>query len=705
MIGTGDNRSYDDEMGYLLDIPNHPDIEPRNLSQIKQSPNYDPKTDVYQQQGQFDTPLNPEEQESYNKKYGPSDNRDYDMQGFHKYNPDFEAGPGQHYPDTFKKPNHPTFSDESIYHGGEYEGGRWNELEGGRYGFTPGRTNIKEHGEKSLQDYFKRNEPGNVLNPAPLTEPKDIHIVRHGETTENADNTVRGWEPVSLNDKGREEAEKAADELKSKGVDTIVSSDLQRAKETSEIIGKKLGIEPQYDPRLRTWNVGEHAGKPCKTSNPVLKKFVQDTPDKQVPGGESFNEFTDRSFAGIRDAILNNKDKQLAIVTHNRVEATLKGWEKTGQDNPDIDVNEAVKEETEPGTVRPFTMQPNSSIMKDDVNVYKNLNEAIQAYLMNRRSKEFERRFKGLSDFGRERRNTFEQRFQGQDKLPIEGIGFDPRKMPDWWTRQTGTTPFPEDLKNLPLTEQTGPLPDPGGAVSPRFTPVSSKNINPTMKAMRDALVEHIRGLGEKAVESLHDILLHPENLPSTGELAGTVFKGSAITDIVGKIQEGKSLKDIAKEMGVGLYQLKDMLGKKRILPKSGQDDVPDWFKEEMEQTLEKELKIQNPSQQQQGKPPSKPPIKWGPTEKQPLSPLEHSKLMQRKGLEEALKKNDPEQKAKIKWTELNPDVRDTKLREVLEKNPDLRQVPWGWTKEQVQKLSIDDYFKGLAEGFGEPPK
>ncbi len=376
-------------------------------------------------------------------------------------------------------------------------------------------ANLSSFRRDSTQEDIKKSpnyDPKTDIYQAnQLTEPKEIHIVRHGETTENADNTVRGWEPVSLNERGRQEAEKAADELKSKGIDTIVSSDLQRAKETSEIIGKKLGIEPQYDPRLRTWNVGEHAGKPCETSNLVLKKFVQDTPDKQVPGGESFNVFTDRSFAGIRDAILNNKDKKLAIVTHNRVEATLKGWEKTGQDNPDIDVNEAVKEETEPGVVRPFTMQPDSSIMKDDVNVYKNLNEAIQAYLMNKRSKEFEGRFKGLSDFGRERTDTFGQRFQGQDKLPIEGPSFDPRKMPDWWTRQTGTTPFPEDLKNLPLTEQTGPLPDPGGAA--KFTPVGGVKPYPSKgpTTQEDTVFSRFSEVvGEAVAEQLMAILKDP---------------------------------------------------------------------------------------------------------------------------------------------------------------------------------------------------
>src|SRR5258706_510722 len=216
------------------------------------------------------------------------------------------------------------------------------------------------------------------------------------------------------NENGRAEAEKVADKLKEAGVDTLVASPLERSKETAEIIGKKLGITPQYDSRLATWDVGEHEGKPCETSNPVLEDYAKNKQDEPVPGGESFNEFINRAFAGIRDAVLNNKDKNLAIITHNRVEATLRGWEKTGQDNPDIDYKEAVKEETEPGVVRKTTFEPDATIL------------------------------------------------------------------------------------------QPGPA-------------VKSKQINPTMKSMRDALFSHIMEMIERTKQGLSHILFHTATLLTTG--------------------------------------------------------------------------------------------------------------------------------------------------------------------------------------------
>ena len=64
---------------------------------------------------------------------------DYDLKGF------FLSGEWQnkdsrgHGTDKFKKPNHPTFSNESVYHGVDgFEGGVWGD---GTY--TPSKTNLK----------------------------------------------------------------------------------------------------------------------------------------------------------------------------------------------------------------------------------------------------------------------------------------------------------------------------------------------------------------------------------------------------------------------------------------------------------------------------------------------------------------------------------------------------------------------------------
>lgn len=70
-----------------------------------------------------------------------------------------------HFPDTYKKPNHPTFSNQSQYNGqdGMY-GGTWGK-EGEQHTFTPGPANTHWRPLSRLQEYFKNEEPEAILYP------------------------------------------------------------------------------------------------------------------------------------------------------------------------------------------------------------------------------------------------------------------------------------------------------------------------------------------------------------------------------------------------------------------------------------------------------------------------------------------------------------------------------------------------------------
>jgi hypothetical protein len=88
------------------------------------------------------------------------DQEDYDLEGYYnslKMNP-IE---GDHLPDTFKKPNHPTFSDQSKYSVPVIQqGGVWDE-EGI---FTPSEHNLKNMSSQQLQRYFNEVESPEALN-------------------------------------------------------------------------------------------------------------------------------------------------------------------------------------------------------------------------------------------------------------------------------------------------------------------------------------------------------------------------------------------------------------------------------------------------------------------------------------------------------------------------------------------------------------
>lgn len=69
-----------------------------------------------------------------------------------------------HFSDKYKKPNHITFSEESIYSNEKTKGGRWLNEDGKMY-FIPTDLNIKNAGgEDKLREYFKINEPNVTLS-------------------------------------------------------------------------------------------------------------------------------------------------------------------------------------------------------------------------------------------------------------------------------------------------------------------------------------------------------------------------------------------------------------------------------------------------------------------------------------------------------------------------------------------------------------
>lgn len=115
--------------------------------------------------------------------------------------------------------------------------------------------------------------------PEPEEEPKNgLFLVRHGDTAANDEDIVHGWTNHSLNDKGIEQAHQAAESLKDKEITRIISSDLPRAKQTANIIAKKLGVPVQFDPRLRTWDAGDFDGT---HDHKEFEKYTQQVKDQK----------------------------------------------------------------------------------------------------------------------------------------------------------------------------------------------------------------------------------------------------------------------------------------------------------------------------------------------------------------------------------------------------------------------------------------
>jgi hypothetical protein len=129
--------------------------------------------------GQYNTALDPMREAQFQNwlqqrsqqtgRNASNDLFDYDLRGAWANNA--QAAENGHLPDTYKKPNHPTFSDQSQYSTDATPGGQWMQ-HGDGWAFQASPTNVQAYGGSGLMDYFQRVEPDSTLFlPEPYTPP------------------------------------------------------------------------------------------------------------------------------------------------------------------------------------------------------------------------------------------------------------------------------------------------------------------------------------------------------------------------------------------------------------------------------------------------------------------------------------------------------------------------------------------------------
>jgi len=88
-----------------------------------------------------------------------------------------------------------------------------------------------------------------------------LYLVRHGETVDNASQTMQGQTQGKLNERGILQAQELSEEWKDREIDVIVASDLKRAVDTAAIIAAPHGLEVVKTPLLRERDWGDFTGR------------------------------------------------------------------------------------------------------------------------------------------------------------------------------------------------------------------------------------------------------------------------------------------------------------------------------------------------------------------------------------------------------------------------------------------------------------
>jgi probable phosphoglycerate mutase len=138
-----------------------------------------------------------------------------------------------------------------------------------------------------------------------------ILLARHGQTDFNAPPVrIQGSLDPPLNDTGRAQARELAEQVSGEGLAALYVSDMQRARETAQIVAEHVGLEPVVDPRLRECAWGAWEGQ-------LVEDIARDEPERwrewlsagdsfrfpSAPGraGESLAEHMQRTVSALED--------------------------------------------------------------------------------------------------------------------------------------------------------------------------------------------------------------------------------------------------------------------------------------------------------------------------------------------------------------------------------------------------------------------
>lgn len=172
-----------------------------------------------------------------------------------------------------------------------------------------------------------------------------IALARHGETTWNKDRRFQGSldAEVPLNDRGREQARELAELAAAQDPPfaALYASPLARARETAEIVGARLGLQPRYDDRLKESDTGDWTGRykaDIERDEPkTWARYLAAGDDWVFPGGESLEEQMERVIAALVDITQAHELPALVVChrgvircalahTHNRGLDTYHEW-------------------------------------------------------------------------------------------------------------------------------------------------------------------------------------------------------------------------------------------------------------------------------------------------------------------------------------------------------------------------------------------
>ena len=147
----------------------------------------------------------------------------------------------------------------------------------------------------------------------------NLYMIRHGQSTANADGTHSGWSCINLTEKGRKQAYAAKKNVEKLNIDKLFVSDVLRTQQTADILFP--GMERSFITIARELNTTPMHGKTKEQMTAVFGDLYLECRDKRdyTPlhiDCESFSHAADRA-SEVLDMVSKLENvENVAIVSH-----------------------------------------------------------------------------------------------------------------------------------------------------------------------------------------------------------------------------------------------------------------------------------------------------------------------------------------------------------------------------------------------------
>ena len=147
---------------------------------------------------------------------------------------------------------------------------------------------------------------------------KTIITIQHTQSVHHTNGMVGSWTDWDLSDTGKNQAEnigrKLSEEFKDRKF-VMYSSDLKRAQQTAEIVGRHMGLEPILTKALRERNLGKCCGKSVQWLRENIECQEKTVDDRMFSDAESRRDEWNRLLPFFNE-IMDSADENIIIVSH-----------------------------------------------------------------------------------------------------------------------------------------------------------------------------------------------------------------------------------------------------------------------------------------------------------------------------------------------------------------------------------------------------